>query len=200
MFGDFLKIAKLLSIEGLISGSSGNVSIKFEDKIYITKSGSFLGLLTENDIVEITDQSASRESVVHNKIYDNNKDFKAIVHSHQVKLISFIDYFFLKKFGTFKGINKIFKIFINNIDAETKVVFPNFLTYVVTEKAVGSDILADLVSKAIIFNNACIVATHGVFAAGENLFEAYSYNATLFKLGNYLTNLKDIIKIDFEEI
>ena len=87
----------MLYDKDLTSGTSGNISIFSGDKMYITGTGTALGLLTENDIVETDlngkeinpDLKASSEKHLHLAIYKLRKDIKAIIHCHSPFLTAF---------------------------------------------------------------------------------------------------------------
>ena len=80
----------------LTIGTSGNISIKADDCIYITASGTALGNLSQDGIVTIdfdgsliSGTKASSEKLLHVEIYKKRPDIKAIIHTHPVYLTSF---------------------------------------------------------------------------------------------------------------
>ena len=74
----------------MTSATSGNISIRLGNKIFITGTGTSLGFLKEKDVVEIdTDgnelnscERASSEKYLHTRIYQMRPDIKAIIHCH----------------------------------------------------------------------------------------------------------------------
>ena len=92
-----VKIGKMLYDKDLTSGTSGNISILSGERMYITGTGTALGLLTEKDIVETDldgketdhEKRASSEKHLHLAIYKLRKDLKAIIHCHSPFLTSF---------------------------------------------------------------------------------------------------------------
>ena len=92
-----VKIGKMLYDKDLTSGTSGNISILSDNKMYITGTGTALGLLTEKDIVETDlsgneinpEEKASSEKHLHLAIYKLRKDLKAIIHCHSPYLTAF---------------------------------------------------------------------------------------------------------------
>lgn len=87
----------MLYDKDLTSGTSGNISILSDNRMYITGTGTALGLLTEKDIVE-TDMSgkelnpkekASSEKFMHLAVYKLRSDIKAIIHCHSPFLTAF---------------------------------------------------------------------------------------------------------------
>mgnify|MGYP002627452395 CR=1 FL=1 len=87
---NIIKFGKLLYDKDLTSATSGNISVRLGNKIYITATGTALGFLTEKDIVEIDTngkefssyQKASSEKFMHIAIYNLRKDINAIIHCH----------------------------------------------------------------------------------------------------------------------
>jgi L-fuculose-phosphate aldolase len=84
----FQNVGRALFSRGLVSSSSGNLSIRMGDKLIITRRGSNLGTLQEKDLVETgierNDRStpfASTELSVHRAIY-HLTNARAVVHAH----------------------------------------------------------------------------------------------------------------------
>jgi L-fuculose-phosphate aldolase len=83
----FQSVGRTLADRGLVSGSSGNLSIRNKDRIIITSHGSVLSSLNANDLVETgSDEDdpaprASWELPVHRAIYKVT-GAGAIVHAH----------------------------------------------------------------------------------------------------------------------
>ena len=94
---EIVKFGKLLYDKDLTSATSGNISVKVGEKIYITATGTALGLLTEKDVVEIdmngnefnSNEKASSEKYMHLKIYKQRPDINAIIHCHSPFLTAF---------------------------------------------------------------------------------------------------------------
>jgi len=88
LLSQFQTIGHDLFARGLVSSSSGNLSIKLGERIIITRRGSRLGCLEEHDLIETgldkDDRStplASTELAVHRAIYRETPAL-AIVHAH----------------------------------------------------------------------------------------------------------------------
>ncbi len=91
-----IETGKKLYFKNLTMGTSGNISIKTEEGIYITASGTELGNLKEDGIVlidfdgkEISKGKASSEKMLHVEIYKKRPEIKAIIHTHPVYLTTF---------------------------------------------------------------------------------------------------------------
>lgn len=70
-----------LAAEGLLIGTAGNVSVRDGDRVWVTASGAVLAELTEDDVVEATDERATSEAALHLGIY-GSYDAAAVVHTH----------------------------------------------------------------------------------------------------------------------
>ncbi len=88
-----LWIAHTLFARNKVSGSTGNISFKIEDIVYISCSGSCFATLKENDFVKFeiqkngdflacTDKKASKEAPLHLTLYRNNPELNAVIHTH----------------------------------------------------------------------------------------------------------------------
>lgn len=91
-----IEIGKRLYLKNLTSATSGNLSIRTDEGIYITATGSVLGDLSEKDVIlidlngnEISEGKASSEKMLHVEIYRQRPDVNAIIHTHPVYLTSF---------------------------------------------------------------------------------------------------------------
>lgn len=91
-----IDIGKKLYAKDLTFATSGNISMKTEEGIFITASGSALANLKLNEIIltdydgnEISEGNASSEKMLHIEIYKKRPDVKAIIHTHPVYLTTF---------------------------------------------------------------------------------------------------------------
>ena len=87
---DILHWAKRTYEKGMSPGTSGNISVKTNDGIYISSSGSAFADITEEDIVLIDyngnlkegNKKPSSEKIMHTEIYTLRDDINAIIHCH----------------------------------------------------------------------------------------------------------------------
>ena len=91
-----IEIGKRLYDRHLACGTSGNISLRTNDGILITASGTALGGLTLEGIVliddagnEISTGRASSEKMLHVEIYKKRPEVNAIIHVHSPYLTSF---------------------------------------------------------------------------------------------------------------
>ncbi len=88
MIGEFRKTGDILFLSHLVDASSGNMSAKTKDGVWITKTGRSLYGLKGKDIVKIGLErdirwnAASSEVDIHINIYKNIECAKAVVHAH----------------------------------------------------------------------------------------------------------------------
>lgn len=146
---------------GLTSSRFGNISILNGRDIFITRTGSMLDEISEDQITDVdlsgpcmNDKIASTEVCVHRAIY-NRTSAKAIIHTHSPYAVAL----------------SLLEDEIEPIDSEGK----HFLGMMpVVDGSFGTDILAENVSLALMAHNACIARGHGAFAAGKSLAESYT--------------------------
>lgn len=87
-----VEVAKRLYSKNLTFGTSGNISIRDKNCIYITASGTAMADLTESDVSVIDfegklieGKKPSSEKNMHIEIYKKRLDFSAIIHVHAPK-------------------------------------------------------------------------------------------------------------------
>lgn len=94
---DLIKYGDIIDAKGYSPGTSGNISIRYKDKILITASGSSNGDLAYEDIVLIDfegevvegNKKASSEKMLHVEFYKKRPDVNAIIHVHPPYLSGF---------------------------------------------------------------------------------------------------------------
>ena len=168
MLEEIKRIGKYLFQEGLVDSHGGNLSIRQEGRIFITRRDAMLGDLGEGDVIEVgmdpgeNDALASRELVTHRAIY-RATGAAAVVHAHPANAIavSITD-------------NKIIPQ-----DAEGLYLFKS-AAIVRVRQPIGSEETARLLPSFLQGGNVvAVVKGHGSFAIGKNLEEAYKYTSSL---------------------
>lgn len=94
---EIIKYGDIIDTKGFSPGTSGNLSVRFEDKIIITSSGSSNGNLSYEDLIVIDFngnvvegiKQASSEKMLHVEFYKKRPDVNAIIHVHPTYLSSF---------------------------------------------------------------------------------------------------------------
>jgi len=197
---EIISVGKLLADYGVVDYFSGNLSIKWNGRIFITRSGSPLPLLTKHDIIEISPNKPlvgkpSSEFIVHKRIYetfDGKEEGVSISHSaHRIlpakpvaqsatrnfqkkKTITGVAHAhppYLLKAITFH--NKFLEkgLFIPE-DNEGRIIFPWGVPILKLKKPSASLELAEEVAKRILKFPCVIIYSHGVFCAAESLYIA----------------------------
>jgi L-fuculose-phosphate aldolase len=151
--------AKKLKQLNLLPGSSGNLSYRDKNIIYITPSAIDKDELKINDISEIDINGnlingikPSSEYRLHLEIYKKRNDINSIIHSHPPYTIAFS----ISKLKPDFNLTVEFKIFVKNI------VFTKF-------KKPGSFDLAKEVSKKAIYSNVIVLENHGLVVLSDNI-------------------------------
>ncbi len=94
---EIIRYADIIDCKGFSPGTSGNISLRYQDKIIITASGVSNGNLSYDDLVVIDfegkliegKQKASSEKMLHVEFYKKRADINAIIHVHPTFLSSF---------------------------------------------------------------------------------------------------------------
>jgi len=168
MFKDFQRFGRDLFLAGLNNSHSGNLSGRRGDKILITRRGSMLGNLAEQDIIETglykNDEKsslASTEIGVHRSIYMGTPAL-AIVHAHPVHAIAL----------------SLLEDQIIPIDAEGAYLLKR-IPVLEAVNPIGSKELEEKLPPLLKEYKIALVRGHGSFAAGQNLEEAYHWTSSL---------------------
>lgn len=158
----FQSVGSDLYSRGMVSVHGGNLSVRDDNSLVITRSGSRLGFLSESDLittgVEKDDENtrlASSELQVHRAIYRQSL-FKAIVHSHPVHAtaLSFLRHI------------------IHPEDEGGKIFIPE-VPVIGFGKEPQPGGAADEIAEALKTHAVVVVHRHGSFARGMTLEEAY---------------------------
>jgi L-fuculose-phosphate aldolase len=178
-FAMFRDIGRDLFLRGLISSHAGNISLRIGQKICITRRGSMLGRITQNDLVDVDLESpdshvlrASSEIVVHRAIYRNTSAL-AVVHAHP----------------PYATLLSMLADSLVPVDSEGSYLFKK-VPVVSVEKTVGSQESAELVSEALRDYRIVILRGHGSFARGDVLEDAYMLTSGLEASAFYIYHLE----------
>ena len=168
VLAQFQSVGNDLFMRGLITSHGGNMSMRQNDRIIITRTGCMLGHITKSDLVEAsaapdddTPKNASSEIAVHRAIYQHTPAL-AVVHAHPAHAIalSLID-------------NELVPM-----DVEGSYYMPGVPIVGRGEKVYGGK-MADEIARALIDRRIAMVYAHGSFAVGHDLYEAHHFTSTL---------------------
>ena len=183
ILSQFQTVGSDLFRRGLVSSHGGNLSLRLGENILITRRGSQLGCLEENDLIETgisrnnrATPLASVELPVHRAIYQQTTA-QAIVHAHPPHAVA-----------------------LSLVETE---IVPNaeWLSVIGRVPVLGWNMeiapggLADVIAQALKRHRIVVVHGHGSFAIGQLLDEAYSFTTALEE-GCQVTCLLKSLKVD----
>ncbi len=181
MISEFKKVGDMLFLMGLVDASSGNLSAKVKDGVWITKSGKSLYGLRSKDIVKIGFEkdirwnAASSEVELHINIYKTINEANAIVHAHSPYAVALS-----LAYSKIVPLDHEGKLFLKQVDV---LDIKNW------EEAKDAIAQYFLDSKA----NIVIAKGHGVFAYADSLFNALKIVSAL-EFSSKILCLKENIK------
>ncbi len=162
-------VAHSLFQRGLVTGSTGNISFRDKDIIYVSKSGSCFGRLDENSFAkisisgEILEGKPSKEWPMHLKLYQMKDDCGAVVHTH--------------------SLNSTLISCVKGIEDKTDLLFEytpylmmqtNGKIGVVNYEKPGSKELFEAFYKISALDvNTYILKNHGIFVSGTDVLKAF---------------------------
>ena len=164
MFEDFAWVGHDLYTSGAVSSHGGNLSVRLAgDRMLITRTGSMIGRLTPEDLIETTlegcgdarDADCSVELVVHRAIYAVT-DAGAIVHAHAVHTVA----------------RSLVEDVIVPLDSESKLRLVD-IPVIVCAETIGSAEAGAKLAEALTTRRVAVLRGHGPFAVGESLEDAY---------------------------
>lgn len=89
MMNDAIWVGQSLFSRGKVSGSAANLSFRYEDKVYVTRSGSCFGRLGEDDFAVLSMDGTvlngikpSKEWPLHLALFQKDQSAKAVIHTH----------------------------------------------------------------------------------------------------------------------
>jgi L-fuculose-phosphate aldolase len=177
----FQKVGNALYTRGLVSSSSGNLSMRMGDRLIITRRGCNLGALQEKDLIETginkNDRAtplASVELPVHRAIYQNTQA-RAIVHAHPTHVVV---------------LSMIEKAIRSNYLAEFCAL--NSVPVIGWGMAVKAGGLSDQIAEALKNNHIIAVHGHGSFATGSLLDEGLNSTTGLEEACTVLCLMKSL--------
>ncbi|MBQ8635578.1 class II aldolase/adducin family protein [bacterium] len=161
---DIIYWSKRLYQKGMSPSTSGNISIRTKEGIYISASGTCLNDLSEENIVLIDyegnikegNQKPSSEKIMHSEIYTRRDDINAIIHCHCPLITAF----------AVAGI------------AMNKPILPDFALFydeipLIPYYCPSSIDLAVAAGKCFEKNNVALLKNHGIILGDSNLQNAF---------------------------
>lgn len=179
MFDVFREVGRDLFLAGSVTARHGNLSVRVGDSIIITRSGSMLSRLEPSDLIETgmepgpRDEGCSRELVVHRAVYAAT-DAQAICHAHPPHTM----------------FRSLVDDVIRPLDSEAGCVIGQEIPVLVPEVKIGSAEAAVLLADALKAVPVAVLRTHGPFAIGETLWDAWGLIGILEE-SCHILNLRD---------
>jgi L-fuculose-phosphate aldolase len=167
LLSQFQRVGRDLFTRGLVSSHSGNLSIRLGDNLIITRRGSMLNSLEENDLIETgisknnrATPLASADLAIHRAIYRETQAL-AIVHAHppHAVALSMTDIEIMPMVDDFAAMGPVPVV---GWDMEAK-----------------SGELAEAIARALKQHRIIMVHNHGSYAIGQLLEEAYHFTTAL---------------------
>ncbi|WP_326612728.1 class II aldolase/adducin family protein [Streptomyces scopuliridis] len=165
---ELIATARRTAGEGLVVGTSGNVSVRIGELILVTPSGVPYDQLTSDDTVGVDldgrqvlgDFTATSELPLHLAVY-RNTSATAVVHTHAVHATA-----------------------VSTLVPELPLIHYMAAAHggpvrVAPYALYGSDELAAHMLHALRDRNACLLQNHGTVAYGDSLAQAYDRTAQL---------------------
>ena len=162
---EIITIGRKLVAARLISATGGNLSIRTDDGILVTATGTDLCQLTPQDVVLVDPQTGQPqpdqkrptcELSTYLACYQAIASLKAILHCHPIWTI-----------GVVSGHGSIPPMFPEFVDDVESIGYVDYVLPTTQE-------MADAVAASLKVHGACIIRNHGVFARGANLNQAFN--------------------------
>lgn len=195
---EIIEYGNIIDHKSFSPGTSGNISVRYEDKIIITASGASNGSLSYDDLVLMdfsgktidAAKKASSEKFLHIEFYKKRPDIKAIIHVHPAFLSSFA--------AARKPLDE--PIMAENVYYFGKIPLAEYALP-------SSQELVEKTAKYFDKYNAVLMANHGFIVGDIDLFQAYlnlelaeSYAQVVLNTkllgGAVLLNKKEVAEIE----
>ena len=177
---ELVRITKKLDALGLSHGTSGNLSVRCGEGFLITPSGFGAEGLDDDDIVFVylSGQSQGRwqpssEWLFHRDIYAQRPEFGAVIHTHSTAATTL---------ACLRRDIPPFHYMLALLGGDS-LRCADYATF-------GTQALSDNALIAMRERKACLLANHGMIAAGKNLADAFKYTIEVENLSElYLRTL-----------
>ena len=172
----------MMSADGLVTGTAGNISIRLGDEIVITPTSIPYDLVERADLCVLDlgggqldgSQRPSSEAPLHTQIYETT-DAAAIVHTHSP---------FATTLACVIDVLPAIHYSIHRFGGDTIPVAPY--------ERFGSDALADRVAEALKDRRGVLLRNHGAVTYGSSLSEAYELTVLLEWLAQIYWQAKQV--------
>jgi L-fuculose-phosphate aldolase len=162
---ELVKYSHLIACKELVLGSSGNISVKIQDKMLIKATGCYMSEAKPGDFMPVGIKNLkfnhkklkpSCESRMHASCYKARPDINCVMHTHP-----------------------LYATTLSSCSIKPKLISPEFILCLGTGLKVidyicpGTRQLADTVGEAVKSANIIYLKNHGLLAVGKDLKQAY---------------------------
>jgi ribulose-5-phosphate 4-epimerase/fuculose-1-phosphate aldolase len=166
LLGQLCEVAGSLFERGYAHGSTGNLSVRVGDEVWVTPTGASLRGLTPARLARVSlagellnEQRPSKEHPFHTAIYRQRPEARAVVHLHSTYAVALSC---LESFGGDEDLPPLTPYYFMRV--APLAVLPYFRP--------GSAALAGAVERAAPAHHSMLLRNHGLICAGSTLSEA----------------------------
>lgn len=179
---ELVAMAKKLDAQGLNHGTAGNVSVRCGAGMLITPSGMGAAGLTADDLVWVGMDGSVRgrwqpssEWLFHRDILAQRPEFNAVIHTHAVAASTL---------ACLRRDIPPFHYMVALLGGDS-IRCADYATF-------GTQALSDNALRALTNRKACLLANHGMIAAGRDLDEALKLTIEVENLSELLVRILQI--------
>lgn len=175
------RVGRDLFLSDAVTARGGNLSVRDGDRIYITRRGSMLGRLGDDDIVATDihpcaeDAECSTELVVHRAIYLAT-DAQAVVHAHT----------------THTTYRSLIEDEILPIDSDARYVIGASIPVLNPSTVIASAEAAEMLALVLTQVPIAVLRGHGPFALGPTIEEAFA-KVSILEAACRILDLRDSV-------
>lgn len=196
LMNEIIEIAKELYKRQLVTGSTGNISYRENDNVYISNSGTSFRELNENSFSKInlfTNQiegSPSKEYPMHIALYKANSKYRCIIHTHSlhITIISCLRNLECELPGLYRYTPYL------KMKTGGKINVVNY------HKPGSKELFNEFQLKAEEEVNAYLLKNHGLVVAAENVSEAFNLIEEFEQSSQILLKIKHFSEDDYSTI
>lgn len=181
---ELVHAARDLAALGLSPGTSGNVSMRFENRVYLSATGSSMSALTTDDLAELSLDGAhlagpqpTKEAPLHLAFYRKSEDVRAVVHLHSANAVAASC---LPPYSEFSALPPITPYFVMRVGQTPLIPYAPPGS---TEHAAELDARSFRFRAALLQNHGSIVAGESIAKAAEAAIELETAAEVLLRLG-----------------
>jgi L-fuculose-phosphate aldolase len=175
------RVGRDLFLSDAVTARGGNLSVRDVERIHITRRGSMLGRLADDDIVVTflepgpADAECSTELVVHRAIYLAT-DARAVVHAHT----------------THTTYRSLIEDEIRPVDSDARYVIGDVIPVLSPSSVIASAEAAEMLAETLAEVPIAVLRGHGPFALGPTIEEAFA-KVSILEAACKILDLRDAV-------